>query len=69
MTAKPDLSFTTAGPGPVFVEALTGPARRFLGGSRQWCEGPGTAKGLCVSAMLDGLTCHVDGAAVDLAEA
>jgi hypothetical protein len=69
MPDLPDLDFTTAGPGPVFVEALTGPGRRFLGGPRLWCESPGTAKRTCIDAMLDGLTCHVDGQPVELVEA
>lgn len=56
-----DLDFATAGPGPVLATANTPEGEAFLGSDGLWLEGPGDAKRLCIDALLDDLTCAIDG--------
>jgi hypothetical protein len=61
-----DLDFTTAGPGPVHITAGTPEGEAWIGGAHLWCDGPGEAKRTCIDAILDGLSCAVDGREVHL---
>lgn len=55
-----DLDFTTSGPGPVYVRGNSPEGVAFIGEAAKWCDGQGTAKQMCIDAMLSGLSCAVD---------